>query len=230
MEVNNPNQPVNLNETSVHHVSNPVNNQRGNFPIILGVLILLLIVGGGAYYLGTRNNKTIIRQDSNIQPTINPQNTVVNSSGIPVVTQTPSDTETANWKTYINEKVKFSLKYPSTWTEKGPVANNDSTLVYLHAGESFGEGPEPIQYYVWISSDDKLPNVKLAKESGGSYTAYKTDELPSRSGALSAFITKDEKTYVAISITPYDVKQPYPSQRKYIDIFNQILSTFKFTN
>lgn len=57
MEENNPNQPVNPPETPIQDqsVSSPVNNQRGFFPIILGVLVLLIVVGGGAYYLGTQN-------------------------------------------------------------------------------------------------------------------------------------------------------------------------------
>ena len=56
--MNNLNQPVNPPETSAAPVSNPVNNQRGLLPIILGVLFLLVVVGGGAYYLGMQNSKT----------------------------------------------------------------------------------------------------------------------------------------------------------------------------
>ncbi|MDO8620930.1 MAG: hypothetical protein Q7R31_01480 [Candidatus Levybacteria bacterium] len=136
---------------------------------------------------------------------------------------------TANWKTYTNGSLKFSVKYPNSWNEKGPISNNDNTLVYLNANESFGQGPEPVKYYVWITADN-LPNVKLTKESIGEYTVYKTNELPSRSGALNAFITEDGKKYISVSLTPYDLKQPFPSQDKYVDIFNQILSTFRFAN
>lgn len=229
MEENTPNQPINSTKTTAQPTLNPINNQRGNLPIILGVIFLLLIVGGGAYYLGTQNSQTTSQnQNINTQPTANPQNIVASPTNTQVVGQTPSNAAISNWKTYTNTKNNFSIKYPSSWTEKGQVADN--TLVYLHADESFGEGPEPIQYYVWIYSYNKLPSAKLTKESIGTYTVYKTDELPSRSGALAAFITKDEKTYIAISITPYDVKQPYTSQNKYVNIFNQMLSTFQFTN
>lgn len=232
MEENNPNQPANPAENSVQTqiTPNQVHNQRGFFPIVLGILVLLIVVGGGAYYLGTQNGRTTSQGQNNPQSTINPENTVAIPTSTPTDTQTTSDTETVNWKTYADTRNNFSIKYPSGWTEKGPVADNDTTLVYLHADESFGEGPEPIQYYVWIYSDSKLPSAKLTKESLGAYTIYKTDELPSRSGALTAFITQDEKKYIAVSITPYDVKQPWISQDKYIGIFNKMLSTFKFTN
>lgn len=45
-------------ETPNQIVQHPVNNQRGNSPIILGV-ILLLIVGSGAYFLGLNQNSFI---------------------------------------------------------------------------------------------------------------------------------------------------------------------------
>lgn len=51
-----------------------VNNQRGNVPIIIGVVLLLLIIGTGAYYLGTqRNQPTTSSQQQNIPS--NPTNT-----------------------------------------------------------------------------------------------------------------------------------------------------------
>lgn len=137
--------------------------------------------------------------------------------------------ETANWKTYVNENLKFSVKYPNSWSEKAPVANNDTTLVYLNSDESIGQGSEPIKYYVWITAEN-LPNVQMSRELIGEHIVYKTDQLPSRSGALNAFITRDDKKYVSISLTPYDLKQPFPSQDKYVNIFNQILDTFKFTD
>lgn len=67
--------------------------------ILVGVLIMAA-VGGGAYYLWTLKN--------------NPQNA-------PVVSQTPKPTaasstdETANWKTYVSNEGKFTLKYPKDW-------------------------------------------------------------------------------------------------------------------
>lgn len=143
---------------------------------------------------------------------------------------TPTPDPTANWKTYTNAKIGFQVKYPALWVERDVVSSNDSNLVYLNSNESFGSGVEPLQYYVWISAEDKLPNVSLIKEKIGNYNAYKTSELPSRLGSLSVFITKDGKKFISISITPYDLKQPFESQSRYIDIFNLMLSTFKFTN
>lgn len=227
METENTNQlqtPVQSPSQNQSPPSEDQPRQSKKFIIILAIIIALFFFGVGGYLLGTNKSQSIPQYK---QVTVSPTNIVQPS---PTNTPTPIEDPTANWKTYINEKLKFSIKYPTSWTEKGPVADNDKTLVYLYSNESFGEGPESIKYYIWIYSDTRLPSTKLTKELIGAYTAYKTDELPSQSGTLSAFITKDEKTYISISITPYDVKQPYPSQSKYVDTFNQMLSTFKLTN
>lgn len=58
MEINNQNQPIDSTKIPVQSppIFNLVNNQRGFFPIILGVLVLLIVVGGGAYYLGVQKS------------------------------------------------------------------------------------------------------------------------------------------------------------------------------
>src|SRR5260221_1405311 len=140
-----------------------------------------------------------------------------------------SQTDTSNWKTYTNQNYKFSFNYPALWTEQGPITSSDTALVYLHSNETFGNGPEPLRYFVWVAKENSLPNVTFSQGVIGSYKVYKTDKLPSRVGELSAFITDDGKTYVRLSLDPYDANQPFTSQDKYLSIFNQILSTFKFT-
>lgn len=76
-----------------------MNNQRGFFPIILGVLVLLVVVGAGAYYLGT--------QDNNLLPTATPQN---NTKTDPM----EKPLTTASWNTYSSQNYGFSIEYPKT--------------------------------------------------------------------------------------------------------------------
>lgn len=102
--MNNTDQPANPDESLTQPVQHPVNNQRGNFPIILGVLILLLLIGGGAYYLGTQNS--------------NRQTTQVNTPSPTAPIPTTSTNKKSNWKTYSG--TAYTFIYPSEWKQTGP--------------------------------------------------------------------------------------------------------------
>lgn len=108
MEENNPNQSVNPSGPFVQTqpVSNSVNNQKGFFPIILGVLVLLLVIGGGAYYLGTQKNANILPNDNTTQ------NSSINLSPTILPTEEPTN---ASLKSH--DSKYFSVSYPSNWYE-----------------------------------------------------------------------------------------------------------------
>ena len=70
-------------DSSQHPPSrNPISNQRGNVPIIIGVVFLLLIIGWVVYYLGTQRSKEISpnqrsANQTQTNPTIAPKDQVV---------------------------------------------------------------------------------------------------------------------------------------------------------
>ena len=128
-------------QPQIQPVSNSLINQKGFLPLIIGMLVLLVVVGGGAYYLGTQNNKTTpIVENTNIQPTPTTQNNAVTTTSPTVLpTEKPPVDETANWKNYTETReVKFSIKYPSTWT----VDTKDG--MYGEKGARFESGKERI--------------------------------------------------------------------------------------
>lgn len=49
------NQEDNLNQDPPS--SNPISNQKGNFLLIIGVIVLVLVIGVGAYYFGTKQTQ-----------------------------------------------------------------------------------------------------------------------------------------------------------------------------
>lgn len=102
------NQPVNPSEAPIQTVQHPINNQRGNSLIILGVIMLLLVVGGGAYYLGIQKN-SCNEVNQNAQQ-FNPTPTLTFEPS----PSTNNQTTNSDWKTYTNTTYKFSLNYPYT--------------------------------------------------------------------------------------------------------------------
>lgn len=88
--------------------------------LIIGAVVLLFIIGlGGAYYLGT---KQTVNQQMTIKPTQMPGTSVVSRTIITAnptesisqsLVASPSPDPTATWKTYTNQKLGFTVKYPS---------------------------------------------------------------------------------------------------------------------
>lgn len=164
MELENADQQVIANQI-------PIVKQRGNLPIIIGVIFLLFLVGGGAYYLGiNKNNKS-----QQIQPLTTTQNTpIINtSSQLTNNTQTTISAipdETVNWKTYKSEICRLSIKYPSGWNVKVypktnssyPVGYNDSCFVI-----------ESTDYKLYPQSDvnDGVAIVVRKTTNGTTYTS-----------------------------------------------------------
>ncbi|MCL4365815.1 hypothetical protein M1437_01145, partial [Patescibacteria group bacterium] len=83
--------------------------QQGFAPILIvfGVLVILGLLGV-SYYLGTIKSKP-----QQLQPVVTSQNTPQPT----IVAQAVPD-ETANWKTYTDNKIGIKFKYPNNWYAK----------------------------------------------------------------------------------------------------------------
>ena len=99
-------------------VNTPGPNQKRFIPAIVGVMFLLIVVAGGAYYLGTKNNYPLIKNQSEqaervVRPTQTPTvtknevNPTKNGAGTEIISL---DRKTSK---YINHDLGFSIKYPS---------------------------------------------------------------------------------------------------------------------
>lgn len=73
--------------------TNPIRNDKSNFIILIGVILIILVIGVGGYYLATKSGN-------------------VNTN----LSQTPTNSaQTANWRTYTNTYYNFKLDIPSDW-------------------------------------------------------------------------------------------------------------------
>ncbi len=84
-------------------ISQPINDQRGFFSIILGVIVLLILVASGAYYLGAQKGQTI--------------NISSQQLATPVTPSTSTQSSKLEWKTYKDKNSTFTMRYPSNFYE-----------------------------------------------------------------------------------------------------------------
>lgn len=228
---NNLEQPINqqsLAQQPINQQSPVSKTPSGNKSkwILLIIVFLILAFGGGTYYLGLKQSKQTI-----------PTPTIVQS------TLTPAPDPTANWKTYISKSYNFSIDYPSAWK----MLENENGVVFDAPGK-YGSTVEPLVYYVYakeLENPEKLSFEAIAtknlpqdlkdafvyeKKSLSNLVLYETESLPSQSGCRFSFVTKNNLSYIEVSLCPFDAKEPFTKQEEYLSIYNQMLSTFKFTN
>lgn len=199
-------------------------SSRSKVPFIVGGVLILLLVAGGAYYLGMKNNGKPVQQTSELTSQVVSQPTQ------------PTD-ETANWKTYTDAKNGFSFKYPNDW-DTYPFSG-----IMIIAPQDVVASAKKLQGGVdggkWMVSDLQV------KQSSSTFTsdAYQSI-VPSKitvggkEGTLYTItVTKpsplgevgDKVLTVEVSVNgkfiQYDLLDA-----KYQSVFNQILSTFQFTD
>jgi len=193
---------------SVH--SNPPSKTKY---ILLGLLILLILValGGGIYYLGVVKQQPISQKNNNVAKTIAPNPT---STLTPTITPDP----TASWKTHTDNI--SSIKYPASWTIVDlPLSVKNLTCILIQESST-----APIQAVSFCSSTDQfstiypeyINNQNNPKITINGYDAYKDLSL---TGKGAFYIINSKGKFVNIS----------PGTLSDMRLFNQILSSFKFT-
>lgn len=248
METNNPNQPVNTSEIPVQTqpIANSIKNPRGFLLIISGILILLVIVGGGAYYLGTQKSNTST-PISNTQPTNNSQdNVVVQPTAISTTTETPQISNTSNWKAYSSTQASYSFKYPTEWplvnippsqgcdvcveqinfTPKYNPNSGDSNIVVILIFKE--DKIKTLDDYVniHVKGDSSKVNLQYITVGGEKAVSYKLSGGIPPLPIIEYAVVKNGMYYI---IRLDDSAETNKNKDKNLMLFNEMLSTFKFT-
>ena len=201
------------------------------------LIILLLVTVGVLIYFGLKYAE-LSKQTERLDR--------LHTSPSPSASSSP----TAGWETYTNTKYNYSIQYPSDWTyrefpdtQSGAafrLVGDPNNLNHEHVTIDFNSRAGdlvgiPFEEYVKKGAIDEIQNyVSLASiekvVTETSLVGYKTTWNIQVMGETLG------KTSVSAPITYFDTKdgvgdtiQVSESDNSYSDIYNQMLSTFKFT-
>ena len=219
-------------------VSEPPKN-NGWIKWVLIILVAVLISSGGTYYVLNSKSQTPSQKACTQEAKQCSDGSYVGRVGpncefavCPNPSPSPID-ETANWKIYTNTKLGYSLKYPPDWKliecpkDCGEDKTNESTGIISPDISNTTSGGY-LKYYSIIIDKQKfeLPTENSSNEIISNITVTRHME-----GGLEGeyVLFKQNDQTVVLNFNPYNKEQSDPNQEKFYVIFNQILSTFKFS-
>lgn len=124
----------------------------------------------------------------------------------PIPTPTPSaiPDATAGWNTFVDKKFNYSFKYPEAWSDKTEV--NEKSLGNFTIESDEGERIHGVTF-------SGTPDTENDKRNNGSSKSF----------------VINNKTYLFVTYVECDGPGCLMGS-KHLDIFNQVLSTFKFVS
>lgn len=193
-------------------------------PIILSSLVTIFILVGGYFLFMSKSPKYV------------PINPPMPTPSDVLASPTPIADPTANWKTYTNNVHKISFKYPTDWTlsskddqEKFNASVNltkdEATIHMIFGVDGIGGAGADYEGDSFVLDGNNVFKYNAHNTYNNSQTIGITDSLK---GSLGVLMLK-KKTYILNLNYP----SKYNTSGESINleqIFDQILSTFKFIN
>lgn len=221
-------QPIQPTPTPVEKPITPVPTKNNSFLVTLLSLLLLLAVATAGFFAYQTQNLVKQLNEMKIQPTPQPTNLQPTSTPDP----------TADWEIYTGSS--YTFKYPSDWdtTTIGDAASGSLMVAPENEVEKvkqisggFGGGKF---LTMTIRASDSPPDWKTDEYwevssvstlvdgiSGTRYTVNVIQDLPglSKGDITTNLVVKKNNRYFEIDLL----------DKTYLSIFDQILSTFRFT-
>ncbi len=231
-----------------------------NLLLLFAILIIASIIGAGSYYLGKTSNKQNPQptpsqpKGCTLEAKICPDGSSVSRTGpnceyapCPQITTPPTPDPTANWKSYTNNKYGYTFQYAPDenlklfgCSMKNPGEKGEETVAFDKINSAFPECA--FGGYAWPISIS-IESSQLQCSAGLGYTKSQSEIKVAGITAtkcIQKFTGFPDKNPEYIK-GPDDIidiflanKEKYYrftlTNLKYIQTFDQILSTFKFLN
>ena len=182
--------------------------------MVILILVVALASIAGAYYFGMKYYLAV-----------NPQHRNVFFS-LPTISPTSTPIPTINWKTYINTKYGFTIQYPPNVQPIEPITapgqhNASATSDSINLSITTTEKKEGIiTIDTWLTPKDQFDQPGKTVRIGSVDATY--FDLGTKEGKFDIYQLQDKsKNSIEIRVINAQLDE---------ELFNTILSTFKFTN
>lgn len=158
-----------------------------------------------------------------------------------IATTTPPTTETANWKTYTDDKYGFEIRHPNNYKEELVRDNDKETYLRLYLNGSANSGEIEVlanpatdteenfssksAFLKWRASGEHISGNEIkdvSLESLNGYNILKTHEVDGIT-AIGEYIYFHKQNRVIFFATSF------LGEKSDLEMFHKIVSTFKFT-
>lgn len=200
-------------------------------PIFIAILLGIVMLGGGAYYVvhqQTPTQTTSEKLDAFQASTRNTSTSAQNPTPNQLTPSTSVVDNTANWKTFVNSRDGYSVKYPSEEIAGAPSTDccSDLSQFGFEKSMSFMRYGGWADIYIFNGSSDKA--IAAYKKVDGENRVYNSTEnmvIGGKSGMVVSWTNKlDSSSHVSHG---YFVEYQ-PGKTLYIGSSKEFVTTIKF--
>jgi len=241
-------------EENIPHFGTLSNSDlKSKLPLVSAVLLLLVLVGAAGFLLG----KSLSQPKTSPPPIsqVSPRPTPTPTPEIPISTPIPNLTteSTDHWRVYVSNKYRYSIKYPPSWSlileesggEEYVTVESLKGISKLQATnpaeyETNGffniiveENPNNLSLKDWFDTNENCeqcapspPKFSHLSTINGKETLIANQSLPGPLGEAIKiyYFAHNKKIYKFLFFFP----EEETSKQLFENIYNQVLSTFKF--
>lgn len=197
--------------------------KKAFLPIWIVFIVGIILVAGSTFFIWSLNYKTSKTEEGPVQKPVQKTETIPETT-----CPTCQKQETLEWKTYLNEKAGFSLKYPGDWNLE---VKEEDSLKIVQISKTSGSSAfcsftvsafdsQNLSLSEWIEKNAKT-SLSLVKEiTVDGYQGYKLlKEGPPIS--LDIWVLKDRIFWLKGTIQSQKASE-------FLPLIDQIIASFKF--
>lgn len=215
-------------------------NQKGSYPIFVLIGIMIFIgTAAGAYFMYLQGGSNKSNPGSPYTQST-PALSTYQASAAPTSLSSQQNESTSNWKSYVNNKFQFKIKYPDTLDYSED--NNSQIISFFPVGKKENE-ISVREIHIFISDNSlKLsatdywktqirtngrPDKPVTKLNLGNLDALAVESLGLDHKRLKTIIVATQSSIYEIVFNEYEIPISTFNKSIHEDVFTQMLNSFE---